>query len=79
MGLPAYHTDDFGHDESAETVAAAVRGTRPGLGREDAGRERLGAALYVDFAATGEDWAAYREGWGGGGRPAGRGQVTDRE
>lgn len=42
-------------------------------------RERFGVALYVDFAATDEDWAAYREGWGGGGRPAGRGQVTDRE
>ncbi|MGY1434531.1 hypothetical protein [Streptomyces reniochalinae] len=24
---------------------------------------RFGVALYVDFAATAEDWAAYRRGW----------------
>ncbi|WP_285904107.1 hypothetical protein [Streptomyces malaysiensis] len=64
MGLPAFHTDDMGHHESAETVAAAVRGVRLGLSREDARRERFGVALYVDFAATPGDWAAYRGGWG---------------
>ncbi|MFJ2200497.1 hypothetical protein [Streptomyces violaceusniger] len=64
MGLPAFHTDDIGHHESAETVAAAVRGVRLGLSREDAGRERFGVALYVDFAATPGDWAAYQRGWG---------------
>jgi hypothetical protein len=29
MGLPAFHTDDIGHHESAETVAAGVRGLEP--------------------------------------------------
>lgn len=73
MGLPAYHTDDVGHHESAETVAAAVRGARLGLGREDADRERFGVALYVDFAATDGDWSAYREGWGEAGGVTGGG------
>lgn len=63
MGLPFFHEDDFGHHESAETVAAAVRGTRLGLGRTDRGRERFGVALYVDFAAREGDWAAYSAGW----------------
>ena len=51
MGLPFFHEDDLGHHEAAETVAAAVRGTRLGLGRTDRDRERFGVALYVDFAA----------------------------
>ncbi|MEU5220292.1 hypothetical protein AB0G79_29410 [Streptomyces sp. NPDC020807] len=63
MGLPFFHEDDWGHHENAETVAAAVRGARLGLGRTDPGRERFGLALYVDFAAEERDWAAYREGW----------------
>ncbi|MFC9755907.1 hypothetical protein [Streptomyces sp. NPDC056921] len=63
MGLPFFHEDDLGHHESAETVAAAVRGTRLGLGRTDRGRERFGVALYVDFAAREGDWSAYRAGW----------------
>ncbi|MHC3393494.1 glycoside hydrolase family 18 protein [Streptomyces lavendulocolor] len=63
MGLPFFHEDDLGHHESAETVAAAVRGTRLGLGRTDRDRERFGVALYVDFAAEEGDWAAYRAGW----------------
>ncbi|MEX0169263.1 hypothetical protein MRBLMG1_001827 [Streptomyces sp. LMG1-1-1.1] len=63
MGLPFFHEDDLGHHEDAETVAAAVRGARLGLGRTDPGRERFGLALYVDFAAREGDWAAYRAGW----------------
>lgn len=63
MGLPFFHEDDWGHHESAETVEAAVRGTRLGLGRTDRDRERFGVALYVDFAAEEGDWQAYREGW----------------
>ncbi|MFE2234867.1 hypothetical protein ACFXA4_20165 [Streptomyces sp. NPDC059442] len=63
MGLPFFHEDDLGHHESAETVEAAVRGTRLGLGRTDADRARFGVALYVDFAAEEGDWAAYRAGW----------------
>ncbi|MFF5934605.1 hypothetical protein [Streptomyces sp. NPDC012508] len=63
MGLPFFHEDDLGHHDSAETVAAAIRGTRLGLGRTDRDRERFGVALYVDFAAKEGDWTAYREGW----------------
>lgn len=63
IGLPFYHEDDIGHHASAETVTAAVRGARLGLSRTDADRAHFGVALYVDFAATAADWAAYREGW----------------
>ncbi|MDG9716425.1 hypothetical protein [Streptomyces sp. DH24] len=63
MGLPFFHENRFGHWAHAETVAAAVRGVRLGLSRTDADRARFGVALYVDFAATEEDWRAYREGW----------------
>ncbi|MGW1727111.1 hypothetical protein ACWCQK_29845 [Streptomyces sp. NPDC002306] len=63
MGLPFFHEDRFGHRASAETVPAAVRGVRLGLSRTDADRARFGVALYVDFAATEDDWSAYREDW----------------
>ncbi|MFC9848755.1 hypothetical protein ACFWFF_33165 [Streptomyces sp. NPDC060223] len=63
MGLPFFHDDDLSHHEAAETVEAAVRGTRLGLSRTDRDRERFGVALYIDFAAEESDWAAYREGW----------------
>ncbi|MCL7428570.1 glycoside hydrolase family 18 protein [Streptomyces sp. YS415] len=63
MGLPFFHESDVGHHESAETVSAAVRGTRLGLSRTDPDRERFGVALYVDFAAKEADWTAYRRGW----------------
>ncbi|MGW2557728.1 hypothetical protein ACWCXB_00505 [Streptomyces sp. NPDC001514] len=63
MGLPFFTEGDLGHWENAETVEAAVRGTRLGLGRTDRDRERFGVALYVDFAAEEEDWEAYRDGW----------------
>ncbi|MEV7718452.1 MULTISPECIES: hypothetical protein [unclassified Streptomyces] len=69
MGLPFFHESDLGHHESAETVEAAVRGTRLGLGRTDRDRERFGVALYVDFAARDGDWAAYRAGWNRPERP----------
>ncbi|MGV9455633.1 hypothetical protein [Streptomyces sp. NPDC003635] len=63
MGLPFFHESDIGHHESAETVTAAVRGTRLGLSRTDPDRQRFGVALYVDFAAREGDWTAYREDW----------------
>ncbi|GGW23601.1 membrane protein [Streptomyces alanosinicus] len=63
MGLPFYHENRFGHRARAETVPAAVRGVRLGLSRTDADRVRFGVALYVDFAATEEDWRAYEEMW----------------
>jgi hypothetical protein len=61
IGLPAYYENDMSHRGSAETVAAAVRGARLGLGNST--RQNFGLALYVDFAATPEHWAAYRDGW----------------
>ncbi|MFE3545596.1 hypothetical protein ACFXK0_21750 [Nocardia sp. NPDC059177] len=63
MGAPAFWTDDPGHHGAAETVAAAVRGIRLGLTRTDVSRTDFGIALYVDFAATPQDWADYRQGW----------------
>ncbi|MFV0133834.1 hypothetical protein ACLGIH_11435 [Streptomyces sp. HMX87] len=68
MGLPFFHENRFGHWNHAETVPAAVRGVRLGLSRTDADRTRFGVALYIDFAATEADWAAYTGGWV---RPAG--------
>ncbi|MBP2189139.1 glycoside hydrolase family 18 protein [Nocardia goodfellowii] len=63
MGAPAFWADDIAHHGAAETVPAAIRGIRLGLGREDRHRQTFGVALYVDFAATPEDWAAYRRDW----------------
>jgi hypothetical protein len=61
MGLPAYWENNPAHWGNAETVSAAVRGARLGLG--DSARQNFGLALYVDFAATDEHWSAYRDGW----------------
>jgi hypothetical protein len=61
MGLPAYWENNPSHWGHAETVTAAVRGARLGLGTSD--RQNFGLALYVDFAATDEHWTAYRDGW----------------
>lgn len=63
MGLPAYWDNDPSHRGSAETVAAAVRGARLALGRDAPTRQSFGLALYVDFTATADHWAAYRSGW----------------
>ena len=62
IGVPAFHDDSVHHHAAAETVAAAVRGVRLGLGSGSGDRE-FGVALYVDFAATAGDWDAYRRGW----------------
>jgi hypothetical protein len=61
MGLPAYWESNPSHWGHAETVAAAVRGARLGLG--DSTRKNFGVALYIDFTATPENWAAYGDGW----------------
>ncbi|NIK56521.1 hypothetical protein [Kribbella shirazensis] len=61
MGLPAYWENNAAHWGHAETVTAAVRGARLGLGTST--RQNFGLALYVDFAATDEHLAAYRDGW----------------
>ncbi|SFD39934.1 hypothetical protein [Streptomyces aidingensis] len=65
MGLPFFHNGDLIH--RAETVRAAVRGVRLGLTREDPRRAAFGVALYVDYAATADDWRTYRRHWGGTG------------
>ena len=75
IGLPAYHTDSWGHHAHAETVAAAIRGVRLGLGAEPRGSRRYGVALYADFAATAADWAAYRDDWCGAAGPSARPSV----
>ena len=61
MGLPAYWESNPSHWGHAETVKAAVRGARLGLGTSN--RQNFGLALYVDFTATPAHWAAYRDGW----------------
>ncbi|SEE63658.1 glycosyl hydrolase family 18 protein [Streptomyces sp. Ag109_O5-10] len=63
MGLPFYHENRFGHRAHAETVPAAVRGVRLGLSRTAPDRATFGVALYVDFAATEDDWTSYRKDW----------------
>ncbi|WP_223297509.1 glycoside hydrolase family 18 protein [Catenulispora acidiphila] len=62
MGVPAFHTHDPGHWVQAETMPAALDGVRLGLGAHPSSRP-FGVALYVDFAATPADWAAYRTDW----------------
>ncbi|MEV7967889.1 hypothetical protein AB0O34_18145 [Sphaerisporangium sp. NPDC088356] len=74
MGLPAYHDDNWTRHASAETVSAAVKGVRLGLGTK--ARTRFGVALYVDFAATESDWTAYRLGWAAKGSATSDAAVT---
>jgi hypothetical protein len=62
MGVPAFHTHDPGHWVGAETVHAALDGVRLALGAHPPSRP-FGVAMYVDFAATPADWAAYRTDW----------------
>lgn len=62
IGIPAYHDQNLYHHRRAETVAAAVHGIRLAMGDRPLERE-FGVALYVDFAATESDWAAYHDGW----------------
>ena len=61
MGLPAYWESNPSHWGHAETVTAAVRGARLALGTSN--RQNFGLAMYVDFTATPDHWAAYRDGW----------------
>ena len=61
MGLPAYWESNPSHWGHAETVSAAVRGARLALGTSN--RQNFGLAMYVDFTATPDHWAAYRDGW----------------
>ncbi|WP_043640589.1 glycoside hydrolase family 18 protein [Nonomuraea candida] len=64
IGAPAYHDHDHGlpWGDHAESVAMAAEGARLALS-EHGRRERFGLALYVDFAATEEDWREYMTRW----------------
>ena len=62
IGVPAYHDEHLTHHRHAETVAAAVRGVRLALGARPPARD-VGVAMYVDFAATPEDWDSYHRDW----------------
>ncbi|MBG0815982.1 hypothetical protein [Planomonospora sp. ID82291] len=63
LGAPAYHDHGFAWGDAAESVAAAAEGARLALTHRGTPRERFGLALYVDFAATDEDWAEYTGSW----------------
>lgn len=62
IGVPAYHDRHILRLPGAETVAAALHGVRLALGDRPPPRE-FGVAMYVDFAATDSDWAAYHQDW----------------
>ncbi|MFI6294356.1 hypothetical protein ACIBEJ_22390 [Nonomuraea sp. NPDC050790] len=62
LGAPAYHDHGVPWSDSAESVADAALAAR--LAITDRGpRERYGLAMYVDFAATEEDWREYTTQW----------------
>jgi len=63
IGAPAYHDHGWHRLDAAESVAVAAEGARLALTRHGRPRERFGLALYVDFAATEQDWREYQEGW----------------
>ncbi|MEU4831162.1 hypothetical protein [Streptosporangium sp. NPDC023615] len=63
IGAPAYHDHGVSWADSAESVEKAARGARLALTTYGKPRERFGLALYVDFAATKEDWAEYDRFW----------------
>ncbi|WP_431929594.1 hypothetical protein [Nonomuraea jabiensis] len=62
IGAPAYHDHGVPWLDNAESVAMAAEGARLALS-EHGRRERFGLALYVDFAATEEDWREYATRW----------------
>lgn len=63
IGAPAYHDHGPSWADEAESVEKAARGARLALTSYGKPRERFGLALYVDFAATKEDWAEYDKFW----------------
>ncbi|MEO3856294.1 glycosyl hydrolase family 18 protein [Acrocarpospora sp. B8E8] len=62
IGAPAYHDHMVGISDYAESVAMAAEGTRLAL-TDHGPRPNLGLALYIDFAATEEDWREYEQAW----------------
>jgi hypothetical protein len=62
MGVPAYYASSLGHNGSAETVGAALRGIRLAIGPGQV-RRPFGVALYADYSATFSDWNTYKTHW----------------
>ncbi|MFI6498421.1 hypothetical protein [Nonomuraea typhae] len=62
LGAPAYHDHGIPWGDQAESVADAATAARLALTSRGP-RERFGLAVYVDFAATEQDWREYTEGW----------------
>ncbi|MEW9531553.1 hypothetical protein [Microbispora sp. NPDC049125] len=62
IGAPAYHDHGVPFSDYAESVAGAAEGTRLAL-TEHGPRTAMGLAMYVDFAATEEDWREYETEW----------------
>ncbi|MBO3751279.1 hypothetical protein J5X84_34840 [Streptosporangiaceae bacterium NEAU-GS5] len=62
IGAPAYHDHGWQRSDDAESVATAAAAARLAL-TEYGPRTDFGLALYVDFAATEEDWREYAESW----------------
>ncbi|GAA0355939.1 glycoside hydrolase family 18 protein [Microbispora corallina] len=69
IGAPAYHDHGMPLGDRAESVAVAAEGARLALS-EHGPRTAIGLALYIDFAATEEDWREYEDGWVRPGRNA---------
>lgn len=63
IGAPAYHDHGLSWGDAAESVATAAEGARLALTSHGTRRELFGLALYVDFAATPEDWKEYEQAW----------------
>ncbi|GAB1816985.1 glycoside hydrolase family 18 protein [Herbidospora sp. RD11066] len=61
IGAPAYHDHMVGVSDYAESVEMAAEGMR--LAITETPRENAGLALYVDFAATEQDWKEYLTSW----------------
>jgi hypothetical protein len=63
IGIPCYHYSNLGHEASAETVAAAVRGVRVALTAAGSRYRVFGVALFADYSSTPQDWESYTSGW----------------
>ena len=62
IGVPAYPPEGGLRHQASENMTTAIRGVR--LALDDRPRDgEFGIALYVDFTATDDDWAAYARDW----------------
>jgi spore germination protein YaaH len=62
IGAPAYHDQGLAWGDYAESVATTAQGAKLAL-TDHGKRDRFGLAMYVDFAATEEDWREYTTEW----------------